>query len=88
MKSIKHPVTKDRVKVVKDFTSQTVHQTVQKSAEIAVKAGSKIYTDSAKSYQALVVIERVGYTHEYVNHSQKEYARGFGVSWVSPCVST
>jgi transposase-like protein len=53
--------------VVKDFTSRTV----QKSAEIAVKAGSRIYTDSAKSYQALV-----GYTHEYVNHSQKEYARG------------
>jgi transposase-like protein len=53
--------------VVKDFTTKTV----QKAAEIAVKTGSTIYTDSAKSYQALV-----GYKHDSVNHSQKEYARG------------
>ena len=53
--------------VVKDFTIKTV----QKAAEIAVKAGSVIYTDSAKSYNALT-----GYTHDSVNHSQKEYARG------------
>jgi len=51
--------------VVKDFTIKTV----QKAAEITVK--TTIYTDSAKSYQALV-----GYTHDSVNHSQKEYARG------------
>jgi transposase-like protein len=53
--------------VVKGFTIKTV----QKAAEITVKTGSTIYTDSAKSYQALV-----GYTHDSVNHSQKEYARG------------
>ena len=53
--------------VVKDFTIETV----QKAAEIAVKTGSTIYTDSAKSYNALT-----GYTHDSVNHSQKEYARG------------
>ena len=53
--------------VVKDFTIETV----QKAAEIAVKVGSTLYTDSAKSYQALV-----GYKHDSVNHSQKEYARG------------
>jgi transposase-like protein len=53
--------------VVKDFTIKTV----QKAAEIAVKVGSTLYTDSAKSYQALV-----GYKHDSVNHSQKEYARG------------
>ena len=60
--------------VVKDFTIETV----QKAAEIAVKVGSTLYTDSAKSYQALV-----GYKHDSVNHSHKEYARGFGVSGVS-----
>jgi len=52
--------------VVKDFTTETV----QKAANIAVKAGSVIYTDSAKSYKALV-----GYIHDSVNHSQHEYAR-------------
>ena len=34
-------------------------------------AGSRLYTDSASSYRALK-----GYVHEYVNHTQKEYARG------------
>lgn len=53
--------------VVKDFTIETV----QKSTDIAVKSGSTIYTDSAKSYKALI-----GYIHDCVNHSQKEYARG------------
>jgi transposase-like protein len=53
--------------VAKDFTIETV----QKSTNIAVKSGSTIYTDSAKSYKALV-----GYIHDCVNHSQKEYARG------------
>ncbi|MGB9595432.1 MAG: transposase [Candidatus Poribacteria bacterium] len=52
--------------VIKDFTIETV----QKSTEIAVKLGSTIYTDSAKSYKALK-----GYIHDCVNHSQKEYAR-------------
>jgi transposase len=33
--------------------------------------GSRLYTDSASSYQALK-----GYLHEYVNHTKKEYARG------------
>jgi hypothetical protein len=60
--------------VVKDFTIATV----QKASEIAVKTGSTLYTDSAKSYHALV-----GYKHDSVNHSQKEYARGFGVSGAS-----
>jgi len=53
--------------VVKDFTIETV----QKAANIAVKTDSTLYTDSAKSYQALI-----GYNHDSVNHSQKEYARG------------
>jgi transposase-like protein len=45
-------------------------KTVQKAADIAVQAGSRLYTDSASSYQAL------GYVHEFVNHTRKEYARG------------
>jgi transposase-like protein len=55
------------LQVVRDFTIETV----QKAANIAVKTGSVIYTDSAKSYAALV-----GYVHDSVNHSQREYARG------------
>jgi hypothetical protein len=31
----------------------------------------RLYTDSASSYRAVK-----GYLHEYVNHTQKEYARG------------
>jgi transposase-like protein len=50
-----------------DFTVKTV----QKAADLAVQAGSRLYTDSASSYRALK-----GYVHEFVNHTQKEYARG------------
>src|SRR5262247_365835 len=55
------------IHATKDFTVQTV----QKAADLAVQAGSRLYTDSASSYQALK-----GYLHEFVNHTQKEYARG------------
>jgi transposase-like protein len=55
------------VQAVKDFT---VH-TVQQAADIAVQAGSRLYTDSASSYRALK-----GYMHEFVHHTKKEYARG------------
>ena len=55
------------IQATKDFTVKTV----QKAADIAVQAGSKLYTDSASSYRALT-----GYEHESVNHTQKEYARG------------
>jgi transposase-like protein len=55
------------LQVVRDFTIETV----QKAANIAVKTGSVIYTDSAKSYAALK-----GYIHDSVNHSKGEYARG------------
>ena len=44
---------------------------MQKAADLAVQAGSRLYTDSASSYQALP-----GYRHEFVNHTQKEYVRG------------
>jgi hypothetical protein len=55
------------VHAVKDFTVKTV----QKAADLAVQAGSRLSTDSASSYQALK-----GYRHAFVNHTQKEYARG------------
>jgi transposase-like protein len=55
------------VQAVKDFTVATVQQ----AADIAVHAGSGLYTDSASSYRALK-----GYRHAFVNHTQKEYARG------------
>jgi transposase len=51
----------------KDFTVKTV----QKAADLAMHAGSRLYTDSASSYRALK-----GYGHAYVNHTKKEYARG------------
>src|SRR5262249_7105132 len=55
------------IHATKDFTVQTV----QKAANLAVHAGCRLYTDSASSYRALK-----GYMHEFVNHTQKEYARG------------
>jgi transposase len=55
------------VQAVKDFTVKTVQQAV----DIAVQAGSRLYTDSASSYRALK-----GYRHDFVNHTQQEYARG------------
>jgi hypothetical protein len=55
------------VHAVKDFTVKTVQQ----AADLAVQAGSRLYTDSASSYRALM-----GYVHAFVNHTQQEYARG------------
>jgi transposase-like protein len=55
------------VQATRDFTVQTV----QKAADLAIQTGSRLYTDAASSYRALK-----GYLHAYVNHTQKEYARG------------
>ena len=55
------------LQATRDFTVKTV----QKAADLAVQRGSRLYTDSASSYRALT-----GYLHAYVNHTQKEYARG------------
>ena len=55
------------IQATRDFTVKTV----QKAADLAVHPGSRLYTDSASSYRALK-----GYVHEFVNHTQKEYARG------------
>src|SRR5215831_8419801 len=55
------------LQATRDFTVKTV----QKAADLAVRAGSRLYTDSASSYRALQ-----GYAHDFVNHTKKEYARG------------
>jgi transposase len=55
------------IQATKDFTVKTV----QKAADLAMYAGSRLYTDSASSYRAVK-----GYIHAFVNHTQKEYARG------------
>src|SRR5262245_13667081 len=55
------------LQATRDFTVQTV----QKAADLAVHAGRRLSTDSASSYRAVQ-----GDLHEYVNHTQKEYARG------------
>lgn len=39
-----------------------------------VKPGSRLHTDDWKGYRSLM--ERYGYDHETVNHSEKEYVRG------------
>jgi transposase-like protein len=54
------------IQAARDFTVTTV----QKAADIAVKTGSRLYTDSASSYRAVT-----GYVHDFVNHTKKEYAR-------------
>jgi transposase len=55
------------VQAARDFTVTTV----QKAADRAVQAGSRLSTDSASSYRALK-----GSLHEFVNHTQQESARG------------
>ena len=57
----------DVIHATRDFTVTTV----QKAADLAVQAGSRLSTDSASSYRAVK-----GYVHAFVNHTQKEYARG------------
>jgi transposase-like protein len=48
-------------------------ETVAKIASRHIRAGSKIYTDNFPSYS---ILQGMGYRHEYVNHSLREYARG------------
>jgi ISXO2-like transposase domain len=57
--------------VVIQATRDCTVQTVQKAADLAMQAGSKLYTDSASSYRLIM-----GYEHDSVNHTKKEYARG------------
>ena len=55
------------IHATRDLTVKTVH----KAADLAVQAGSRLYTDSARSYRAVK-----GYAHDFVNHTKKVYARG------------
>ena len=55
------------IQATRDFTVKTV----QKAADIAMQARSKLYTDSASSDRLIT-----GYEHDSVNHTKKEYARG------------
>jgi transposase-like protein len=55
------------IHATRDFTVKTV----QKAADLAMQAGSRLYTDSASSYGLIT-----GYEHDSVNHTKKEYARG------------
>ena len=57
--------------VVIQATRDCTVKTVQKAADLAVHAGSRLSTDSASSYRALT-----GYVHACVNHTKKKYARG------------
>src|SRR5688572_25142826 len=57
--------------VVIQATRDLTVKTVQKAADLAMQAGSKLYTDSASSYRLIT-----GYAHDSVNHTKKEYARG------------
>jgi hypothetical protein len=57
--------------VVIHSTRDFAVKTVQKAADLAMQAGSQLYTDSASSYRLIT-----GYEHDSVNHTKKEYARG------------
>jgi transposase len=46
---------------------------VARIASRHIGAGSRIYTDSFPSYS---ILQGMGYRHDYVNHSLREYARG------------
>ena len=65
------------IQATRDFTVKTV----QKAADLAVQAGSRLYTDSASSDRAVQ-----GYRHAFVHHPQKEYARGEGHAHRAACL--
>jgi transposase-like protein len=48
-------------------------ETIQFLIEYLTELGAKVYTDSYNIYNFL---RRVGYQHQQVNHSKREYARG------------
>ena len=57
------------IQVVSDFTAKTVEH----AAKTALQKGSRVFTDSAKSY---LVLSTLGFEHQSVNHSQGEWVRG------------
>src|SRR5262249_40191296 len=65
------------IQVTRDFTVKTV----QKAADLAVQAGSRLYTDSASSYRAVK-----GYVHAFVNQLGRHKARCVAVRLLMPPV--
>jgi len=65
------------VQAVKDCTVKTV----QPMANLAVPAGSRLYTDSARSERALM-----GYVHAFVKHTPQEEAHGEGHANQAECL--
>ncbi len=51
----------------KDVTEETIREL----AETYIEPETTIYTDDCLSYR---ILDRIGYRHEYVNHSKREYA--------------
>jgi transposase-like protein len=65
------------IQATRDFTVKTV----QKAADLAMQAGSRLYTDSASSYRALK-----GYVHDYVNHTQRRNMHAVTSMRIAPSV--
>jgi transposase-like protein len=59
--------------VVVEVCTDVKEQSLRPVFEKRVEKGSIIYTDTASCY---IFLQKVGYKHETVNHSQKEYVRG------------
>ena len=67
--------------VVLQATRDCTVQTGPKAAALAVRAGRRLYTDSASSERALP-----GYAHDFGHHTKKEYARGEGQENRAECL--
>jgi hypothetical protein len=67
--------------VVSQATKDCTAQTVQKAANLAVQAGSRLSTDSVSSDRAVK-----GDMHEFVNQTKKEDARGDGHEHRAECL--
>src|SRR5215831_10041592 len=65
------------IHATRDFTVKTV----QKAADLAMQAGSKLYTDSASSYRLIM-----GYEHDSVNQLGRHKARCVAVRLLMPPV--
>ncbi len=60
-------------KMVLEVAPDVRRESLEPLFEKAVKRGSTIYTDSASCYRFL---PQMGYVHDSVNHTRREYARG------------
>lgn len=60
-------------KVTASVTGDTKQKTVLPMVKTHVEMGSRVMTDEYKSYRN---IDKIGYTHETVNHGREEYVNG------------